>query len=88
VLVSYTVPVGKIFYLEEVECGGENIARYDVLIDAVLSARKRTWFSGGLNLRFIFNKLELNAGSIVTVKVEHTRPTSGDFESRIVGTLL
>jgi hypothetical protein len=87
-IVTYTVPGGQTFYLEEIECGGENIARYDVLVDAVLVARKRTWFSGGLNLSFNFNKFELTAGSVVTVKTIHERPLSGDFESRIVGTLV
>jgi len=35
-IVSYTVPVGKIFYLEEVECGGGNINWYGGLIDSLV----------------------------------------------------
>jgi hypothetical protein len=87
-VVTYTVPAGKTFFLDEVECGGENIARYDVLLDAVLIARKRTWFSGGLNLSFRFSKFEISAASVVSVKVVHDRPLTGDFESRIIGTII
>lgn len=88
-LVTYTVPVGKKGFLYRVNFGGDNIAEYEVLVNSVLISKARTWFSGPL-----FDKIEwsspngsgyqLAAGNVVTVRVQHWRPTVGTFEGTIL----
>jgi len=91
-VVSFTVPVGKEFFLQHIEASGTNIAQYDVFMDAARIARKRTFFGGAFNTEFFFvqtnNKgLKFIAGEKVELKVEHFRSMVGDFEGRIVGIL-
>lgn len=85
-IVSYTVPVGKIGFLYRAEVSGSNIAEYELLINAAVEAKKRTYFGSSLNEEFEFGKgsgLELSAGDQVTVRTIHNRPMTGDFEGRI-----
>ena len=87
-LVSYTVPVGNTAVLQRSVVSGENIARYDLLINGTIQDTVRTMFGANLTERFDFTGsgpggLELNAGDIVTVQVLHNRPTAGDFNARI-----
>lgn len=89
---TYTVPVGKSFFLESVDFGGTNIAEYTLLIDNVLEAKKRTWWTGDLKDSFDFrcgiNKgLGVDAGKEIKIKVIHERDSLGSFESRILGVL-
>lgn len=88
VIGSYTVPTGKQAWLQLVDCGGENIAEYEVLMNDERIGFKRTWFGGGLNTHFDYRAspqrgLPLTAGDIVSVKVDHSRPAAGIFETRI-----
>lgn len=87
-VASYTVPVGKQAWLQLVDCGGENIAEYEVLLNGDRVGYKRTWFSGGLNLSFDYRAspktgLHLVAGDTVSVMVDHYRPAAALFEARI-----
>ena len=90
--MSYTVPVGKKFFLQLVEVSGENIAVYDIFKDAAQIARRRTWWTGGFNTDFSFVKTNclgvlFSAGEKVELKVEHSRTMTADFEGRITGVL-
>ena len=92
VITNYTVPVGQTFFLNEVECSGENIAWYTVWINAVIQASQRTYF-GDLNAKFNFRHdlkrgLSLPAGTSIQVKVLHERPQPCNFEARILGVVL
>lgn len=84
---TYTAPVGKTTFIQKIEVSGTNIAEYSILINAVIQDKKRTYFSGDLNLAFVFAETgtgyPLTVGDVVTVKVIHLRPTIGDFNSRI-----
>lgn len=87
-LITYTVPVSTIAYLQRIELSGNNIATYEIYIDAVLSGKKRTYFGGSLNETFDFDAgtnrgLKLIAGTVVQLKVLHNRPDLGDFEARL-----
>lgn len=91
-ILSYTVPALKKFDLILVECGGENIATYEVKIGAATIAKKRTYFGGNLFTDFSFqtapnNGREFSAGQTIIVSVEHFRPSTSSFEARIVGVL-
>lgn len=91
-LVSYTVPVGKKFYLEIAEVSGENRASYSVLIDSSVVAKKRTYFTK-YNTDFSFDSdqaggLKAVAGEVVKIDVTNNGDEVGDFDGRIMGVLL
>ena len=87
---TYTVPVGKTFYLNKVEVSGNNLAEYSVKFNSTVNAKKYTWYSnfnekfdyitGGNNQGF-----QLVAGTIVTITTIHNRPFVGSFNARIQG---
>lgn len=85
---SYTVPVGMQAVLQRCVVSGENIARYDLLINSVKQDTLRTMFGGDFNAVFEFTTgndsgLLLPAGTVVSVQVYNYRPSTADFESRI-----
>ena len=86
-VISYTVPAGKTFYLRMIEFGGGNIATYDVIIDSIPQARRRTYFGGSLSSEFFFDALTVAAGKVIELKVIHGRPMTADFEGRVLGYL-
>lgn len=91
-ILTYTVPPGKTAYLSRIDVSGENIARYEVYVDAELIARKRTWFGQGLNDTFDLTLssrrgLVVQPGEIIRVKVIHERPFPATFEARLQGML-
>lgn len=83
-ITTYTVPVGKIFVLTNVEASGENLAKYSVIINSVTNATKRSWWTA-FNVDFVYNRYELAAGDVVKVSVIHERTEVSDFEARIIG---
>jgi hypothetical protein len=87
-VVSYTVPTGKIAYLQLAECSGENIAEWTIELNGDVIGLRRTWFSSGLDTVFDFKSspkrgLPLQAGDVVTVRVNHYRDAAGLFDGRI-----
>lgn len=85
-VVSYTVPVDNML-LQQIDCSGDNIAQFDVLINASTIGRKRTEFTS-LNETFQYaagsnDGLTLEIGDVITLKVIHFRPSLGAFEGRI-----
>lgn len=87
-LVSYTVPAGKHAFLQRSAVSGENIGKYDLLINAVVQDTVRTMFGGDLTGMFDFTSgndsgLLLNPGDIVKVQVFNPRPYIGTFNARI-----
>lgn len=87
VLLTYTMPPTKSGYLERINVSGENIAKYDVYLNGSKIDTRRTYFGASLNEFFDFlsssgDGLPLISGDIVSVKVLHNRPLTGDFEAR------
>jgi hypothetical protein len=87
VVVQYTVPPTKTFFLTQVEFSGENIATYEVYINNIRKGKKDTYFSGALYDDFFFNNLEVAAGIKIELRVTHDRPDTADFAGRILGGL-
>ena len=86
---TYTVPAGKVAFLQRAEYGGENIATYRVKLNGSVIGKRRTWFTGDLVGQMIWQEsaargLSLIAGDVVKVTVEHSRIMAADFESRLV----
>lgn len=92
-IVSYTVPVAKLFLFERVSAAGSNIATYRVKIDGTTIDKKYTWFSGPFSAEFYFQTgnaygIEVAAGQVITATVIHSRPDAGDFNAKILGVLI
>ena len=88
VLITYTVPVGKSAILQKCPVSGDNIGRYDLLINSVVQDTVRTNFGGDLTEMFDFTSgndsgLTLNAGDTVSIQELHNRPYTGNFNARI-----
>jgi hypothetical protein len=88
-VATYTVPMAVTnSYLQRIEMSGENVATFDIQINSVVSARKRTYW-GDFNAvsEFISDEptrgLSLNPEDVVQVWVIHNRPSAADFEARI-----
>jgi hypothetical protein len=91
-LLTYVVPVAKTLFLQMIEMGGDNIARYDVLVDGSPIAVARTWFNGPFIERIRFDGtgnvgILYPAGTTIKVTVTHFRQMPGAFEARITGVL-
>lgn len=87
-IITYTVPVLKQAVLQRVFVSGENIGRYDLLINNIIQDRIRTMFGADLSQNFDFTSgndsgLLLNSGDIVKIQVFNPRPYIGDFNARI-----
>lgn len=86
-ILSYTVPLGKKYKFLQADAGGENIATYRVKIDAVTNDTKRTYFGGPFWITSKQAGIDHAAGTVLSVEVENFRPTSADFEARLLGVL-
>lgn len=86
-ILTYTVPVGQALYLGRVEVGGDNYARYSVLVDNSPIDKIRTWW-GNFDGKSDFDGLKLLAGTEIKIKVDNFRNSSADFNARILGVLL
>lgn len=87
-IMSYTVPPGKVSLVQKIECSGENIAKFQLLVNGTVIGTLRTYFGGELNCTFDFitgqdNGYVVNAGDVVSVTVLHNRPFLSDYEARI-----
>lgn len=87
-IVTYTVPPSSQAILQRCPVSGENVARYDLLINGTVQDTIRTMFGGDLTGMFDFTSgndsgLLLVAGDIVKLQVLHNRPDSAAFEGRI-----
>lgn len=87
-IVSYTVPIGKTAILERITTSGNNVARYNVYLNAAAFDAQRTYFGGEFNAAFEFTTgtgdgVLLTAGQVLAVKVLQNRPFVGDFNARI-----
>lgn len=90
-ILTYTVPPGETLVLIRVDMSGQNIGTYDVMVNGVSIARKRTYFSGPFSESVDFGSHGsplYAAGSVVTVSVLHNRPSTADFEARLQGALI
>lgn len=72
------------FLLQGIDVGGNNKAIYNIYIDGNLVAKKYTYYTK-LHTFFSFSSLKIISGQAVTIKVLHNRPTTGDFQARILG---
>lgn len=87
-IVTYTVPMGQTSSLIRVLGAGENIGRYDILINGIIIATQRTYFGSALDVNFELGSANglgvlLVANDIVTLQVFQNRPDSANYEGTI-----
>lgn len=87
IIGTYTVPAGKSAILQKIFVSGENVSKYQVLLNGSPINTKRTNYTN-LNETFDFlvNNSDgyiLNAGDVITVNTIHNRPNVSDYESTI-----
>jgi hypothetical protein len=91
IVFSYSVPVGKKLILNSISFSGTNIARYTVEVDGSTYDRAWTYFSGGLsgllNYHVQGDGVFINSGQVITLKVLHNRPSTGDFFGSLLGAI-
>lgn len=91
-VLTYVVPVGKTFFLQMMEAGGDNIGHYTLEVNGSVIGTARTWFNGPFIERLRFDGignvgLPVAEGIIIRIKVIHYRPVAGTFEGRLIGVL-
>jgi hypothetical protein len=74
--------------LQKAPFSGENVARYDLLINGTKQETARTMFGGDFTGEFNFTTGNtsgylLNAGDVVSIQVFNNRPSTASFEARI-----
>jgi hypothetical protein len=87
-IVTYTVPTLKKAIFQRAAFSGENIAKYDLIINSASQDTARTMFGGDLTGEFNFETgnetgLTLSAGNTIAVQVYNVRSSSASFEARI-----
>jgi|SRR6267143_2100879 len=91
-IATYTVPPAKTFHLVRVDISGDNVAKYNLYVNALVIAKRRTWFGGNISetIEFLDGHkvgLKLIAGDVIEIKVFNYRPDPADFDGRIQGVL-
>lgn len=86
-VTTFTNTTSKISYLQMVQCSGDNIARWDLIVNTTSIGTVRTEFTS-LNDSFDFRSgmsqgYALNPGDVVVLNVLHNRPNLGMFEAQI-----
>lgn len=89
-LVSYTVPVAKVAYLQTVEASGGNVAIYTVNVNGVAIAKNYCGRAADLITYFKFDTglitipgLKYTSGTVITVVVVNSGTTITNFDARI-----
>ncbi len=86
-ITSYTVPIGKVFFLKGINASGSNRAKFTVKIGGSSESIKRT-YQPIFNVKFDFFNLKVSAGVTILVEVEHDRSSVNEFDSNIMGNLV
>jgi hypothetical protein len=85
-VVSYTVPANKTSIIERVTGSGQNLARFDLFVNASVIDTQRNYY-GNFNVAFNFMSsgmgYKLNAGDVVTLKVTQSQSDPYLFSGRL-----
>lgn len=86
-IVTYTVPIGKEFYLKRVEFATGNVSTIELEIDAIIEAKAYTWWTSFNNSFQFDDGIKIIGGKKIELFGEHNRPTVCSFSGRIFGVL-
>ena len=83
-ILLLTVPANEERTIQKIEVSGNNMATYEVEINATVEGFRRTSLTV-FNADFHFSEFKLLPTETIEVFVTHERPMVGDFEARIIG---
>jgi len=87
-VVQYLIPPNKMFELDRITCGGDNIAKYRIEINSNTNKVARTYEGSYLFTELNYSRFNVLAGQIIKVFAEHYNDdSSGNFEATIEGVL-
>lgn len=88
-VVTYTVPVGKIFYFVGLNASGNANAMFKLYVagNTVLAARTSV-ANLTITISYSHSPIKVAAGDTISIKVKHEASASCDFEGTILGYLL
>lgn len=81
--VNKFIAVGSCL-LKRIVASGDNVATYQIEVNNLVLAKKRTFFGNSLDIELFFeNGISLNANDEVSIKVVHNRPSNGSFNATV-----
>lgn len=82
IIMSYTMLNDGV--INQVEVAGTNIATYEILIGTSVIDKAYTYFGSSMNHSFNMGMgYSVAAGQVIGIRVTHTRPSVGDFNTRL-----
>jgi hypothetical protein len=83
-VVSYTVPVGEVFTIAEIEFSGCSIGKWTLTIDGSIQSIKRTHYTK-YDDEFSLKDYVVTEGQTILVEVENSSKGAGIFNGNILG---
>jgi len=88
-VVTYAVPVGKVFYFIGLNVSGNANAVFKLYVDGnVVLAARSSVANLTVTISYSHSPIKVAAGDTITIKVKHEAPVGCDFEGTILGYLL
>lgn len=84
IILDYTVPESRTLNLDLIDCFGQNLGKYEILIDGDRAAYKETYWTS-YETKFDFEALKVFAGQTIQVKVTNKGPDSTVHNARLRG---
>ena len=81
---SYTVTAGRVITKSKVFVSGCSIAIFELLLNGSVIAKQRTSWTN-FNTTFDLRDITFNEGDVISVRVEHNRPSPANFNATILG---
>ena len=81
-IINYTVLVGTGNDLTRINCSGENIGVYRLLINDVVIDKKRSYYTD-YNVKFDLNEIEVTESDNVKIIVENKNSSSASFNATL-----
>lgn len=86
-VTTYTVPIGKIFTITQVNVSSDSIANVEVEFDSSINAKRRIYYTN-FNTDFDFNGFNLIAGTVINIiATNNSLNGAATFNSTIQGIL-
>ncbi|NCA14141.1 MAG: hypothetical protein EBS89_08420 [Proteobacteria bacterium] len=88
-VVTYTVPVGKVFFFVGLNASGNANAIFKLYVDGSVVLAARTSVANlTATISYSHSPIKVAAGDTISIKVTHQAPVGCDFEGTILGYLL
>lgn len=85
-ILSYTVPIGNVFYLKRIIMGGDNKAKFLIKRNGTVFANARTWWTQ-FDKEIAFDNLKFQSEDLISVHAINLGDSVEIFDSTILGEL-